>query len=111
MKFSIGRRFRAPENPSGTQNRVLTHNGFHTWLEELASESNTIQAQGKYYSAGKIGASDPVKLCVGFGWFFIDIFGLMCSFGLVLFVELELIIPDQGILVRCPGKSICEILS
>ena len=51
------------------------------WLEELASESNTIQAQGKYYSAGKIGASDPVKLCVGFGWFFIDKFGLRSFFN------------------------------
>ena len=41
----------------------------------------------KYDSAGKIGASDPVKLCVRFGWFFIDIFWNLCSFGLGLFVE------------------------
>ena len=66
----IGRRFLAPEDLSGTQNRVLTHNELLIWLEELASESNTIQAQWKYYSAWKIEASDPVTLCVGFGWFF-----------------------------------------
>ena len=52
-----------------------------------------------------------MKLCITFGWFFIDNFGLMYSFGLALFVVLESIIPDQGMLVRCPGKSICEILS
>ena len=65
----------------------------------------------KYYSAGKIGVSNPLKLCVRFGWFFIDNFGLMCSFGLALFVESELIIPDQGMLVRSPGKSICKRLN
>ena len=44
--FSIWRRFRDPKHLSGTQDRALTRNGFSTWLEELASESNTIQAQG-----------------------------------------------------------------
>ena len=43
--------------------------------------------------------------------FFIDIFGLMCSFGLALFVVLETITPDQGMLVRSPGKSICKRLN
>ena len=57
------------------------------------------------YSAGKIGASNPVKLYINLGWFFIDDFGLTNSFGLGLLVELELIIPDQGILVRSLGKS------
>ena len=65
----------------------------------------------KYYSAGKIGASDQVKLCVGFGWFFIDNFGLMCSFGLVLCVVHDMVSLHVWELVRCPGKSICEILS
>ena len=87
---------------------MLTHNGFHTWLEELASESNTIQAQGKYYSAGKIGASDPVKLCVGFGWFFIDNFGLTSSFGLGSFVQRDMVRLHEWELVRCPGKSMGE---
>ena len=52
-----------------------------------------------------------MKLYIRFGWFFIDIFGLMCSFGLALFVVLESIIPDQGMLVRSPGKSICKRLN
>ena len=47
-----------------------------------------------------------MKLYVLFDQFFIDNFGLTNSFGLGLFVELELIIPDQGILVRSLGKSI-----
>ena len=51
-----------------------------------------------------------MKLCVGFGWFFIDNFGLMYSFGLALFVVQENIIPDQGMLVRSPGKSMSKIL-
>ena len=60
------------------------------------------------YSAGKIGASNPVKLYVGLGRFFLIFSRLTNSFGLGLFVELELIIPDQGMLVRSLGKSICE---
>ena len=59
-----------------------------------------------YFCAGKIGASNPVKLYVIFDKLFMDNFGLTNSFGLGLFVELELIIPDQGILVRSLGKSI-----
>ena len=90
---------------------MLTHNGLHTWLEELASESNTIQAQGQYYSAGQIGASDPVKLYVNLRWFFIDNFGFISSFGLALFVERDMVSLHEWELVRCPGKSICEILN
>ena len=52
-----------------------------------------------------------MKLCITFGRFFIDNFGLMYSFGLALFVVLESIIPDQGMLVRSPGKSICKRLN
>ena len=52
-----------------------------------------------------------MKLCVTFGRFFNDNFGLMCSFGLALFVVQDMVSPDQGNLVGCPGKSICEILS
>ena len=52
-----------------------------------------------------------MRLCVGFGWFFIDNFGLMCSFGLALCVELELyhiyIMDAAGSL----GKSMRQILS
>ena len=106
--LSIWRRFRDPKDLSGTQDRALTRNELHTWLEELASESNTIQTQGKYYSAGKIGASDPVKLCIRFGRFFIDNFGFTSSFGLGSFVKRDMVSLHDWDLVRCPGKSMGE---
>ena len=37
---------------------------FHKWLEEIASESNTIQAQEDIIQPGKIAGTDPVKLYV-----------------------------------------------
>ena len=52
-----------------------------------------------------------MKLYIRFGWFLVDNFRLMCSFGLALFVVQESIIPDQGMLVRSPGKSICKRLN
>ena len=54
MNFLIWRRFRDPEDFSGTQDRALTRNDLHTWLEELASESNTIQAQGNISAPGRL---------------------------------------------------------
>ena len=40
---------------SGEQNRVLTHSiEISKWLEELASESNTIQAQGNITQPGRL---------------------------------------------------------
>ena len=42
------------------------------------------------YSAGKIGASNQVKLYVGFGRFFIDNFGLTNSFGLGLCMQRDM---------------------
>ena len=88
------------------QNRVLTHSVERSkWLEELASESNTIQAQGKYYSAGMIGASNQMKVYVRFGWFFTDNFGLTNSFGLRSFVQRDMVRLHEWDLVRCPGKS------
>ena len=45
------------------------------------------------------------------GWFFIDNFGFINSFGLALFVERDMVRLHEWELVRCPGKSICEILS
>ena len=52
--FSILKRFRDPKDLSGTQDRALTRNELHTWLEELASESNTIQAQGIITQPGRL---------------------------------------------------------
>ena len=44
----------ASKMSSGEQNRVLTHSiERFTWLEELASESNTIQAQGIISASGR----------------------------------------------------------
>ena len=60
-----------------------------TWLEELASERNIIQAGEDVFDAGKIAGPDPRKQCVVFGWFFIDISGCLCSFGLGLCVVRE----------------------
>ena len=53
-EFSIWRRFRTPNDPSGTQKRALTRNGFYTWLEEFASWSNTIHAQGIISAPGRL---------------------------------------------------------
>ena len=45
----------ASKMSSGEQNRVLTHSiERSTWLEELASESNTIQAQGILTQPGRL---------------------------------------------------------
>ena len=52
--FSIWRRFRDPKDLSGAQDRALTRNELYTWLEELASESNTIQAQGIISAPGRL---------------------------------------------------------
>ena len=51
-----------------------------------------------------------MKLCITFGRFFIDNFGLMYSFGLALFVERDMVSLHDWDLVRCPGKSMGRIL-
>ena len=60
--------------------------GISTWLEELASESNTIQAQEEYYSAGLIAGSDPRKIYVRLLRFFFDFSRSLNSFGTALCV-------------------------
>ena len=45
------------------------------------------------------------------GWFFIDNFGLISSFGLALFVERDMVHLHDWEVVRCSGKSTCEIMS
>ena len=52
-----------------------------------------------------------MKLYITFGQFFFDNFGLMYSFGLILFVDLGMIILHCWKPVLCLGKSICERLS
>ena len=56
--------------------------------------------------AGKIAGEDPAKLYVGFGRFFINISGLINSFGLALFVDLENINLLQWIAAGSSRKSI-----
>ena len=53
-----------------------------TWLDELVSESNTIQAQEDITQAGLRAGQDQRKLCMKKCWFFIDISGLLYSFEL-----------------------------
>ena len=53
--FSIGRRFRASHDLFWAHEGVLTHSVERSkWLEELASESNTIQAQGNITRPGRL---------------------------------------------------------
>ena len=55
MNFSIGRRLRASNDLFWAHERVLTHGvEISKWLEELASESNTIQAQGTITRQGRL---------------------------------------------------------
>ena len=80
------------------------------WLEELASESNIIQAQEDVTQPGKTARPDPRKLYVKNGRFFIDISGCMCSFGLASFVDLEFISLLQWIAAGSSRKSMGERL-
>ena len=55
----------ASKMSSGEQNRVLTHSiERFTWLEELVSESNTIQTQEDISVSGKIAGNIKPKLCM-----------------------------------------------
>ena len=62
-----------------------------TWLEELASESNTIQAQEDIMSARVMASNIRPKLYVLLGWLFDDISGLMCSFEVASCVVQDII--------------------
>ena len=82
-------------------------------LKDLSGSKNLFREQyytgtRKYYSAGKIGASNPMKLCVTFGWFFIDNFGLTSSFGLGSCMQRDMVSLRDWDLVQCPGKSMGE---
>ena len=62
-----------------------------TWLEELASESNTIQAQEDIMSARVMASNIRPKLYILLGWLFDHISGSMCSFELASFVVQDII--------------------
>ena len=76
-------------------------------LEESASHPSPPPRRGSpsITEAGKIAGPDPRKLCVGFGRFFNDISGLMCSFGLAAFVVREYVVVLQWVAAEPPGKS------
>ena len=57
-----------------------------TWLEELASESNTIQAQEDIMSARVMASNITAKLYVNLRWLFDDISGFLYSFEVASFV-------------------------
>ena len=81
-----------------------------TWLEELASESNTIQAWEDISVSGEIAGPDPRKLYVKMWWFFIDISGLLYSFGPASFVVLEYVVLLHWIAAGPSRESIWERL-
>ena len=77
-----------------------------TWLEELASESNTIQAQEDIMSARVIASNIKEKLYVRLGWLFDDISGLLCSFEMRSFLNLDMISLLPWIAAGSSRKSI-----
>ena len=77
-----------------------------TWLEELASESNTIQAQEDIMSARVMASNIGQKLYILLGWLFDHISGLMCSFELSSFVDLDMISLLPWIAAGSSRKSI-----
>ena len=81
-----------------------------TWLEELASESNTIQAQEDISVSGKIAGNMRPKLYVFLWWFFFNISGLVNSFGLSSCVVQENISLLHWIAAGSSRKSIWEWL-
>ena len=66
-----------------------------TWLEELASESNTIQAQEDIMQARVMASNIRQKLYVNLRWLFDDISGSMYSFELafVLYRDMMSLLP------------------
>ncbi len=77
-----------------------------TWLEELASESNTIQAQEDITQSGVTAGNDQVKLYVREGRFIINISGLLYSFELSSFVVSDMVSLLAWIAAGSSRKSI-----
>ena len=61
------------------------------WLEELASESNTIQAQKDIMSARVMAGNIQLKIFISLGWLFDHISRLMYSFELTSFVAQDIV--------------------
>ena len=80
------------------------------WLEELALESNTIQAQEDITLQGKTAGQEPRTLYIKIGRFIVHISGFISSFGLAAFVSLEWVVVLRWIAAGQPGKSIWQRL-
>ena len=87
------------------QGRLLAIRG-KKWLEELASESNTIQAQEDIMSARVMANNIRPKLYINLRWLFDDISGLLCSFELSSFVNLDMVSLLPWIAAGSSRKSI-----
>ena len=77
-----------------------------TWLEEFASESNTIQAQEDNMQARVMASNIRPKLYVNSRWLFDHISGLTNSFDLASFVNLDMISLLPWIAAGSSRKSI-----
>ncbi len=77
-----------------------------TWLEELASESNTIQAQEDITQSGVTAGNNQVKLYVRQGWLSVHISGLLYSFELASFVVSDMVSLLAWIAAGSSRKSI-----
>ena len=64
---------------------------YYTWLEELVSESNTIQTQEDISVSGKIAGNTKPKLCIYLVWFIGNISGFLNSFWLASCVVQDII--------------------
>ena len=77
-----------------------------TWLEELASESNTIQAQEDISPPGVMANNIRPKLYMNLRWLFANNSGLMYSFDLSSFVNLDMVSLLPWIAAGSSRKSI-----
>ena len=77
-----------------------------TWLEELASESNTIQAQDDIMPARVMAINIRAKLYINLRWLFDHISGLLCSFEMSSCVDLDMISLLPWIAAGSSRKSI-----
>ena len=95
----------AGSGPRGPRWRAMW---YCTWLEELVSKSNTIQTQEDISVSGKIAGNIKAKLCIYLWWFFINISGLVNSFGPTSCVAQDIISLLQWIAAGSSRKSIWE---
>ena len=77
-----------------------------TWLEELASESNTIQAQEDISPPGVMASNIRQKLYMNLRWLFVHISGLMYSFDVSSFVVSDIVSLLAWIAAGSSRKSI-----